>query len=116
MTGFFARMSPLRAYRDLRAFLIGRGPQEVWFLLAAVAITLFFIYAFAKDSHVVKEYRPDIVYVKQWTLDRTDAQIVAQQKIDQVQRDRELAEVKKRQDATKAQFKKLDDELTRMGL
>jgi Flp pilus assembly protein TadB len=116
MTGFFARMSPLRAYRDLRAFLVGRGPQELWFLAAAVGITLFLIYAFAKDSHFEKEYRPNIVYVKQWKLDRTDAEIVAQQKIDQVQKDKDMAELKKRQDATRAQFKKLDDQLTRMGI
>ena len=116
MTGFFARMSPLRAYRDLRTFLIDRGPQELWFLAAAVAITIFLIYAFVKDSHAVKEYRPDIIYVQQWKMDRTDAQIVAQQKIDQVKKDKELAELKKRQDATRAQFKKLDDQLTRMGI
>lgn len=116
MTAFFARMNPLRAYRDLRDFMVGRGPQEFWFLGAAVAITMFLIYAFVKDSHAVKAYKPDIVYVQQWKLDRTDAEIVAQQKIDQVQRDKDLAEVKKRQDATRAQFKKLDDQLNRLGL
>jgi uncharacterized membrane protein len=116
MTGFFSRMNPLRAYRDLRDFMVGRGPQEFWFLGAAIAITMFFIYAFVKDSHAVKAYKPDIIYVQQWKLDRTDAQIVAQQKIDQVQKDKDLAELKKRQAATQAQFKKLDDQLTRMGL
>ena len=116
MTGFFARMSPLRAYRDLRDFMVGRGPQEFWFLAAAVLITMFFIYAFVKDSHAVKEYRPQIVYVEQWKLDRSDAEIVAKQKVDQVEKDRQLAEVRKRQAETQAQFKKLDDKLTSMGL
>ena len=116
MTGFFARMSPIRAYRDLRYFLIGRGPQELWFLAAAIAITGFFIFAFAHDSHEEKVYKPNIIYVKQWKLDRTDAEIVAQQKIDQAQKDKDLAALRKRQEATQAEFKKLDDRLTQWGL
>ncbi|KQT35381.1 hypothetical protein ASG29_01565 [Sphingomonas sp. Leaf412] len=116
MTGFFARMSPFRAWRDLRDHVVGRGPQELWFLAAAIAITAFLIFAFVKDSHFEKVYRPQITYVKQWKLDRTDAEIVAQQKIDQVQRDRDEAQLKKQQDAVRAQFKKLDDQLSSMGL
>jgi hypothetical protein len=113
---FFARMSPTRAVRDLRLFLATRQPHEVWFLVAALAVTGFLIYAFAKDSYVEKEYRPKIVYVQQWTLDRTDAQIVAQQKIDQVKKDSETAKLKAEQEKTRAEFRRLDEKLTRMGI
>ncbi|MEH3035305.1 MAG: hypothetical protein PGN23_02245 [Sphingomonas adhaesiva] len=113
---FLSRMSPVRAWSDLRYFLTTRERHEWWFLVAAIAVTLFLIYAFAKDSYMEKEYKPQIVYVQQWRLDRTDAQIVAQQKIDQVKKDAELAELKKRQDATRASFKRLDDKLTKMGI
>ncbi len=116
MTGFFARISPLRAYRDLRAFLVGRGPQELWFLAAAMAVTLFLVFAFAKDSHFEKEYRPNIIYVQQWKLDRTDAEIIAQQKIDQPKKDAEIAAQKAREEKLRAEFKRLDDKLTSMGL
>ena len=113
---FFSRMSPARAYRDLRLFLATRQPHELWFLVAAIAITGFFIYAFAKDSYAEKVYKPNIIYVKQWTLDRTDAEIIAQQKIDQAKREKEEAALKARQAETQAAFKRLDDKMTRMGL
>lgn len=116
MNGFFARISPLRALRDLRVFLAGRGPEDLWFLAAAIAATMFLIYAFAKDSYFEKEYRPNIVYVQQWKLDRTDAEIIAQQKIDGPKKAAEMAARQAREDKMRAQFKKLDDQLTRMGI
>ncbi|WP_375248537.1 hypothetical protein [Sphingomonas sp.] len=113
---FFARMSPTRAYTDLRYFLSTRQAHDWWFLLAAIAITGFLIYAFAHDSYAEKEYKPDIVYVQQWRLDRTDAQIIAQQKIDQAKKEIEQAKLRKQQAETQAEFKRLDDRLTKMGI
>ena len=77
--------------------------------MAAVSITSFFIFAFIKDSHVEKPYKPDIIYVQQWRLDRTDAEIRAQQKIDE-------AELAKEQEKTRAEFQRLDDKLKRWGI
>ena len=113
---FFARMSPFRAVRDLRLFLHQRQKHELIFLFLSVILTGLLIIGFAKDSSVEKVYKPEIVYVQQWKLDRSDAEIVAQQKVDQVKKDAELAERKKRQDERQAAFKRLDDKLTRMGL
>lgn len=116
MTRFLSRMNPLRAFRDLRVFLDHRGPQDIWFMIAAMAATLFLIWAFAKDSSFERAYKPDIVYVEQWTLNRTDAEIMAQQKIDKVKKDRQLAEQRAREEKLRASFKKLDDQLNRMGI
>lgn len=113
---YFARMNPLRAVRDLRAFLVSRQPYELWFMMASLAITAVVMLVFIKDSAVTREYRPDIIYVQQWPADRTDAQIRTQQLIDQVQRDKEDAELKRRQDRNRAAFKKMDDAMTRYGL
>ena len=74
---FFARMSPLRAVRDLRLFLRQRQKHELIFLFLSIFITGLLLIGFAKDSKIEKEYRPNIVYVQQWTLDRTDAEIKA---------------------------------------
>ena len=109
-------MSPLRAYRDLRVFLAGREPYELIFLVAAMAITTFFIYAFAKDSAVEPTYKRDIVYVEQWPESRTDAQIRAQQAIDAPIKAKRLAEDKAAREAKQASFKRLDDKLSRWGL
>ncbi|MDY0960056.1 MULTISPECIES: hypothetical protein [unclassified Sphingomonas] len=112
---FFGRFSPVRAIRDLRFFLSQRHPYELVFLMIAVGITGFFIYAFARDDYVPVPYRPDIIYVEQWPADRTDAQIRAQQKIDYVKKKQELAEVKAAEEQRRAEFKKVDDALTKWG-
>lgn len=113
---FLARMSPLRALRDLLLFLHQRQPHELGFLLLAILITGFFIFAFAKDSHVEKVYKPDIIYVQQWRLDRSEAEILAQQKIDQAKKDQEQAALEKEQAKTRAEFQRLDDKMKRWGL
>ncbi|WP_093667130.1 hypothetical protein [Sphingomonas gellani] len=113
---FFARFSPLRAYRDLRMFLASRERYELGFFALAVAITGFVIFAFARDSSFPTEYRRDIVYVEQWRADRTDADIRAQQKIDAPIKEKRVAEQKAAQERNRAGFKKVDDAMTRWGL
>ena len=112
---YFARFSPIRAYRDLRLFLLQRQPHELWFLLLALVLTSLLLAGFTKDSKVAPVYKRDIIYVDQWRLDRTDAEIIAKQKIDQVARAKQLAEIKRREAESRAQFKRLDDKLTRYG-
>ena len=113
---FFSRLSPIRAINDLRSYLAGRERYELGFLAAAVLITGFFIYAFARDDYVPPPYKPNIIYVEQWPLSRTDAEIRAAQKIDQKVKAKRLAEEKAAEDARKAQFKKMDDAMTKWGL
>jgi len=113
---YFSRFSPLRAGRDLRFFLASRQPHELWFLVAAMSITGFLIYAFAHDSYVEPVYRPQITYVQQWSADRTDAQIKAQQAVDEPVKQRALAERRRAEDARRAEFKKMDDAMSRWGL
>ncbi len=113
---FFGRFSPMRAIRDLRFFLSQRQPYELVFLMIAVGITGFFIYAFARDDYVPVPYKPDIIYVEQWPADRTDVQIKAQQKIDYVKKKERLAEEKAAKDQRQAEFKKVDDALSKWGI
>ena len=112
---FFSRMSPARAYKDLRLFLATREKYEFGFLALAMAITGFLIYAFYRDSTVPREYKRDIIYVEQWSADRTDAQIRAQQAIDGPVKAKQLAEQKAAQERRRAEFKNLDDQLTKWG-
>lgn len=113
---YLGRFSPVRAYLDLRQFLASREPRELGFLVLAMAITGFFIYAFEKDSNVPVEYHRDIVYVEQWPADRTDAAIRAQQKIDGPIKARQAAEQEARIARSRADFKKVDDAMNRWGL
>ncbi len=112
---FLARLNPLNAVRDLRLFLHQRQKHEVIFLFLAIAATWVLIFVFSKDSNIKPEYRAEIVYVQQWKLDRTDAEIKAQQAIDAPIKQKQIDDMKKRQAERQAQFKRLDDKLTSWG-
>lgn len=113
---FFSRFSPIGAYRDLRTFLLSRERYELGFLALAIAITGVFVFAFLENSRVEAPYKREIIYVQQWRADRTDTQIRAQQLIDQVERDRQAAIDKAEREKRQAEFKRLDDSLTNMGI
>lgn len=95
--------SPRALIADLRAFLRTRGQHRIVAALLAVLIpgaifTMFFLQA--------RYYRPPerTVYVQMYSADRTDAQIIADQKKAQAEED---ARAKERQ----RQFQKLADML-----
>jgi hypothetical protein len=113
---FFARFAPGRAYRDLRVFLAQRQPYELWFLLAAMAVTGGAIALLARNDIPVEYKPPEIIYVKQWNLDRTEAEILAQQKIDQAAKDKDDAELKRQQAERRAMFKRMGDTMDKYGL
>ena len=60
--------------------------RYITFRTGGATITALIIWAFFVDSHFEKAYKPNIIYFQQWTLDRTDEQIIAQQKIDEAKR------------------------------
>ena len=114
---FLGRLSPIRAFKDLRAFLIQREPYELGFFALAVVVTGVFMFAFLRDANEKPGYRPpEIQYVQQWRLDRTDAQIRAQQAIDQVAKDKRLKAEADEREARRAQFRRLDDKLKAYGI
>lgn len=109
-------IAPMRAYQDLRLFLSQRRKHELVFLALSMAITYLIIFYMIHDSKIVRDDRPVIIYVQQWPANRTDAQIIAQQKIDVVdQIKREEAE-KKRQAENQAAWKRIDDGLKKYGI
>ena len=110
------KLSPLRAIRDLRGFLADRKPYELYFLMAAFAVTFAIVWAFVRDTKFEKPYERNIIYVQSWPLDRSDEAIKAQQKIDQEKKKILQAELDKRKAENMRQFKKLDKKLDDLGL
>jgi hypothetical protein len=110
---FLRNLSPLRAIRDLRLFLAQRRPYELWFMILAMAVTLLILFMFVKDSHVETPYKREIIYVQNWRLDRTDAEIRAQQKIDQAKKHAEEAELEKRRKKRQEEFQRLDTNVSK---
>jgi hypothetical protein len=113
---FFSRFNPLRAWRDLRNFLLGRGKVELAALFIAALITAVVIGVFARNA--TPEVKPErtIIYVQQWPASRSDDQIKAQQKVDAPKEAAARAEVARQQEKRRQEFKRLDDKLRSWGI
>ena len=113
----FRLFNPLAAIADLRAFLGTRQKHELIFAFLAVVVTCSILVAFYADSGSLKRpYKREIQYVESWPLDRTDAEIVAAQKADAINRAKREVEQAKRAAERKASFKRVDDALNRLGI
>lgn len=102
--------SPRAFLADLRA--VWRGDRRTKLVAGVVAIgmTSLIVTLFIIESWwgVLPEGER-ISYVADWPNDRSDAQIIAQQKIDRVARDKERAEKRRA-------FQKVDRELSGLGI
>jgi hypothetical protein len=113
----FSRYNPIAGVNDLRRFLASRQKHELIFAFLSVIVTVTIIVGFYLDSGDLKKpWKRDIQYVESWPLNRTDAEILAAQKVDAKNRAAREAERKKRQDANRESLKKIDDALTRWGI
>lgn len=95
--------SPKRAWADLRDYLAEGRRHKVLFLLLAVAMTWVIIWGFLLDSKTNTAPGRKIIYIQNWSEDRTDAEIIAQQKIDLLRRQ---AAIKRKQE----DFRKVADQ------
>jgi hypothetical protein len=108
----FARLNPFRALADLRRFLRSRGRHEVVFLFAALFVCFLIVGGFFLSSRIIKPYQPPtIIYVQSWRADRTDAEIIAQQKIDLAKKKIDDAKLEKLKAEQRAAYKRLGDRL-----
>ena len=95
---------PRAALKDLAAFLRQRSREQALAAVLSVLVTIIIVIVFLVDSKVNTAPPPTIIYVESYKADRTDAQIIADQKKDQAKRDQLRAE-------QRAQFKELQDKL-----
>ncbi len=104
MSWFPSPVSPRAAFADLRDFVRHRE-REHWIGAAlAVLVTIIIIIEFFVDSKINTAPPPRIVYVEQWKTGRTDAEIVADQKKRQAEKE---AAARERQ----RQFQRLEKQL-----
>lgn len=102
-------VGPRAAFADLRSY-IRHSSRDKWVGGAlAVLTTLIIVIIFLADSNWNTAPPARIVYVEQWSANRSDAEIVEQQKIDQGKR--EEAEKARRE-----QFQRLDRKLDDLGI
>ena len=103
--GWFPKpVGPRAAFSDLFAFMRQRSREQVIGATLAVLVTVIIVIEFLVDSKINTAPPPQVVYAESWSSNRTDAEIVAEQKKDQAQRD---AAAKEKQ----RQFKELEKQL-----
>jgi hypothetical protein len=101
MSWFPRPSSPRAAFRDLTAFIRHREREHVIGAALAFLITLIIVIEFVVDASIGTKPPPQVVVVDLYPANRTDAEIIADQKKDMANK---LAYQKEKQ----RQFKKLE--------
>jgi len=104
MSWFPRPSSPLAAFRDLAAFMRQRSREQVIGAALAFLVTTIIVIEFVVDAKIGTAPPQEVVYVDLYPSNRTDAEIVADQKKDQAKRDA-LKRAKQRQ------FQRLENQL-----
>jgi len=104
MSWFPKPVSPFAAFRDLAAFMRQRSREQVIAGALALLVTAIIVIEFIVDASMGTAPPPRITYVELYPSNRTDAEIIADQKKDQAAKD---AANKERQ----RQYQKLEKQL-----
>lgn len=80
MSWFPRPSTPRAAFRDLAAFMRHRSREQVIGASLALLITAIIVIEFVVDAKIGTAPPPQITYVELYPSNRTDAQIVADQK------------------------------------
>jgi len=104
MSWFPRPSSPVAAFADLAAFMRQRSREQVIGGALAILVTTIIVILFLVDPKVNTAPPPQVVEVELYSSNRTDAQIIADQKKDQANKE---ALKKERQ----RQFKQLAKQL-----
>jgi hypothetical protein len=104
MLGLPPLQGPRAIYRDLRAFLARRSREQTIAALLSIGITGTILVVFMLDAKTNTAPPPTIAYVESWSLERTDAEIKAEQ-----QKDKAAAEARAK--ARQEQFQEVANTL-----
>ena len=104
MSWFPRPSSPRAAFADLAAFLRHRSREQVIGGMLAVLVTTIIVIEFVLDAKIGTAPPPQVVYVELFPSNRTDAQIIADQKKDAAKK--RAAELEKQR-----QYQKLEKQL-----
>jgi hypothetical protein len=86
MSWFPSPSSPVAAFRDLAAFMRQRSREQVLGAMMAVLVTTIIVIIFLVDPKVNTQPPEQVTEVELYSSNRTDAQIIADQKKDMAER------------------------------
>ena len=101
MSWFPRPVGPRAAFADLAAFMRQRSREQLIGAALAILTTIIIVIVFFVDSKVNTAPPAQIVYAESWSANRTDAEIIEQQKKDQAAK--KAAEAEKRRQYQKLQ-------------
>jgi hypothetical protein len=78
--------SPVAAFRDLAAFMRQRSREQVIGASLALLVTAIIVIEFVLDAKIGMSMPPQVVEVQLYPSNRTDAQIIADQKKDMAEK------------------------------
>ena len=96
--------SPRVLLADLKAFTRERSRHQWIAAFFAIVMPIVILVGFYYDSRTNIAPGEQLIYVESWSADRTDEEIIAQQKIDQKAKEARAAERQR-------QFQKLEKQL-----
>jgi signal-transduction protein with cAMP-binding, CBS, and nucleotidyltransferase domain len=79
--------SPKVLLSDIRALLSERSPHQMIAAGLAVLMPILIVMAFVIDVKTNTAPGPQLIYIKSWSANRTDAEIIADQKKAQIEKD-----------------------------
>jgi len=86
MSWFPTPSSPRAAFRDLAAFMRQRSREQVVGASLALLVTAIIVFEFVIDAQMGTAPPPQITYVELYPSNRTDAEIIADQKKDMAEK------------------------------
>lgn len=84
---------PRALLADLKLFLQTRQRHQLLFGVISVIIPGLLIAGFYHDSYI-ESPKPEMYFLPSWPADRSDAEIIALQKIDQAKKEKRQAETR----------------------
>ena len=84
--------SPKALIADLRAFLADRRPHQMLAAGLAIAMPVVIVIGFIVDARTNTAPPPQLIYVESWSVNRSDAEIIADQKQRQAEKEARDAE------------------------
>ena len=97
-------VGPRAALKDLTAFMRQRSREQMIGAALAVLVTIIIVIIFFVDSKINTAPPPQIIYVENYGPDRTDADIIRDQK-------KASEERRRAEEARRKEFEKLQKEL-----
>lgn len=100
-------VDPVGAIADFRTVWNQAGKNRWWIALASAAATIGVFSVMVQEEHRILPRPPKVIYITSWRADRSDAEIIASNKANQVYQDKLRAEQAKRDEEVREIYKKV---------